>query len=68
MHQAANPTDPIELNRRLENIVRTGVVEEVRYGRPSRCRVRSGKLLAAWVPWIAQAAGGNQRGRHWRAR
>ena len=67
MHQAANPTDPIELNRRLENIVRTGVVEEVRYGRPSRCRVRSGKLLSAWVPWIAQAAGGNQRGRHWRA-
>lgn len=60
----AQPESPYEILRRLENLVRVGTIAEVRHGAPARCRVRTGNLTTAWVPWIAQRAGGS-RGRHW---
>lgn len=58
---------PIEILRRLENLARLGVVAQVRVGKPARCRVRTGELLTAWVPWMALRAGGAAKGRRWSA-
>lgn len=55
---------PYEVLRRLENIVRLGVVAAVRHGKPARIRVRTGNLTTNWLPWVAQRAGGAKR-RHW---
>ena len=55
---------PLEILRRVENIVRAGTVAEVRHGKPARCRVRTGDLLTNWVPWMAGRAGGKRR--QWR--
>ncbi len=52
---------PLEILRRVENIVRAGTVAEVRHGKPARCRVRTGDLLTNWVPWMAGRAGGKRR-------
>jgi len=50
-----------DLNRRIESLVRLGVVEELHL--PSaRCRVRHGKLLTTWIDWITPRAGNV---RHW---
>lgn len=59
------PESPLEIVRRLENLVRMGTVEQVRHGKPARCRVRTGELLTNWVPWIAYRAGGPDSGRRW---
>ena len=59
------PESPLEIVRRLENLVRMGTVEQVRHGAPARCRVRAGELLTNWVPWIALRAGGSAKGRRW---
>ena len=59
------PESPLEIVRRLENLVRMGTVEQVRHGAPARCRVRTGELLTNWVPWIALRAGGSAKGRRW---
>ena len=48
---------PVELIRRIENLVRLGTVEHVNHDHPARCRVRSGGLLTNWVPWINTRAG-----------
>lgn len=61
----AQPESPLEIVRRLENLVRMGTVEQVRHGKPARCRVRTGELLTNWVPWIAYRAGGPDSGRRW---
>lgn len=74
-HHACMPADtfadpaqqPIEILRRLENLARLGVVAQVRTGKPARCRVRTGELLTAWVPWMALRAGGAAKGRRWSA-
>lgn len=56
---------PLEIGRRLENILRAGTVAEVRHGKPARCRVRSGELLTDWLPWISGSAGGQDRRQWW---
>lgn len=66
MSDQAPEHSPVELYRLLANLIREGRVEEVRPGRPARCRVRAGELLTNWVPWISLAAGGGQQTRHWR--
>jgi len=58
------PESPYELNRKIENIVRLGSVEQVRLGKPARCRVRTGGLLSNWVPFFSLRAGG-RAGRTW---
>lgn len=60
----AQSESPLEILRRLENLVRLGTVAAVRHGRPARCRVRTGNLLTNWVPWFAGRAGGRKR-RKW---
>lgn len=45
-----------ETDRRLHNLIRYGLVEEVQYS-PPRCRVRSGELLTDWLPWLTPRAG-----------
>lgn len=45
-----------DVQRRLANLLRQGQVAEVQYA-PPRIRVRSGDLLTAWIPWLAQADG-----------
>ncbi len=45
-----------ELERRLANIIRTGVVEALDAS-AARVRVRSGDLLTDWLPWLTQRAG-----------
>lgn len=57
------PESPLEILRRLENLARLGTVAEVRHANPPRCRVRTGQLLTAWVPWMALRAGGKRA--HW---
>ncbi|WP_100199500.1 phage baseplate assembly protein V [Acidovorax radicis] len=52
------PESPIEILRRLENIARVGTIEEVRTGKPARCRIRCGDVVTNWVPWIAGRAAG----------
>ena len=58
------PESPLEILRRLENVARTGTVEEVRLGAPARCRIRCGNILTNWIPWMAGRAGG-AAGRVW---
>lgn len=60
----AQPESPYEILRRLENLVRVGTIAEVHYSAPARCRVRTGNLTTAWVPWLAQRAGG-RKANHW---
>jgi phage baseplate assembly protein V len=44
-----------ELERRLNNVLRKGVIEEADYD-TARVRVRSGDLLTGWLPWITRRA------------
>ncbi len=45
-----------DLIRRLDNLIRPGTVAEVDHVR-ARCRVRTGGLLTAWLPWFTRRAG-----------
>ncbi|MBC6686704.1 phage baseplate assembly protein V [Wolbachia pipientis] len=45
-----------ELNRKLANIVRIGVVKEIDYEK-ARVRVKIGEFLTDWLPWITSKAG-----------
>lgn len=45
-----------ENNRRIENLIRYGVIAEVDYA-ARRCRVQSGEILTDWLPWCALRAG-----------
>ncbi|WP_265045412.1 MULTISPECIES: phage baseplate assembly protein V [unclassified Wolbachia] len=40
-----------ELNRRLANIIRIGLVKEIDYEK-ARVRVKVGEFLTDWLPWI----------------
>ncbi len=53
----AQPESPLEILRRLENLIRVGTIAEVRHGQPARCRVRTGELLTNWIPWLSLRAG-----------
>lgn len=46
-----------ELERRLSNVARMGVVQEVDLA-AARVRVAMGTLLTGWIPWLTQGAGG----------
>lgn len=50
-----NP-DFADLNRRIENLIRTGTVSAVDYDQ-RRVRVRSGGLESHWLPWLTARAG-----------
>ncbi|MDZ5456999.1 phage baseplate assembly protein V [Azohydromonas lata] len=45
-----------EQSRLLLNLIRLGTIAEVDHG-GTRCRVRSGQLLTAWLPWVTLRAG-----------
>lgn len=45
-----------DLTRRLENLIRFGTVAEVDPAKP-RCRVKTGRITTAWLPFIAPRAG-----------
>ena len=51
---------PLEIVRRLENVVRLGTVAEVRYETPARCRIKTGDLVTDWLPWTTARAGGDR--------
>lgn len=45
-----------DLARRLDNLIRPGVVAHVDHAK-ALCRVRSGDLLTDWLPWLEPRAG-----------
>ncbi|MDF0732323.1 phage baseplate assembly protein V [Pseudomonas entomophila] len=45
-----------ELARLIENLIRIGTVAEVQI-MPPRVRVKTGKIITAWLPWFALRAG-----------
>ncbi|WP_353285207.1 phage baseplate assembly protein V [Wolbachia endosymbiont (group A) of Beris morrisii] len=45
-----------ELNRRLANIMRIGLVKEMDY-KKARVRIKVGEFLTDWLPWITARAG-----------
>lgn len=44
------------LSRMIENLIRIGKIEEIDLSGKC-CRVRTGKLLTNWLPWITARAG-----------
>lgn len=48
--------DLATLARLLENLIRLGTIAEVDVAK-ARVRVQTGKLLTAWLPWLAPRAG-----------
>lgn len=54
-------TNTAELLRLLNNLIRLGTIAEVDHGapgsRPPRCRVKSGDIITAWLPWFSVRAG-----------
>lgn len=46
----------LELQRKMANIVRIGVVKEVDYEK-AKVRVKIGEFLTGWLPWITSKAG-----------
>lgn len=48
-----------ELERRLNNILRMGKIEEVDYDK-ALCRVRSGGILTGWLQWKTERAMGEK--------
>lgn len=45
-----------ELQRKLANIVRIGLVKEIDYEK-AKVRVKIGEFLTDWLPWITERAG-----------
>ncbi len=45
-----------ELDRKLANIIRLGIVKEIDYQK-ARARIKIGKILTDWLPWITARAG-----------
>ena len=48
--------DSAELNRKMGNVIRPGVIAAVDYAR-ALVRVKSGALLTDWLPWLVHRAG-----------
>lgn len=53
--EARNPL-PADLERRLDNLIRLGTIAEVDLNR-ALCRVKTGKNITSWLPWVAARAG-----------
>jgi phage baseplate assembly protein V len=53
--EARNPL-PADLERRLDNLIRLGTVAEVDHAH-ALCRVQTGGILTAWLPWVPLRAG-----------
>jgi phage baseplate assembly protein V len=50
--------DENEIHRRILNMIRKGVVMDVAHASaPPTCRVSTGELQTAWLPWVALTAG-----------
>lgn len=49
-----------ELRRRLDNMLRLGTIAEVDHA-GARCRVQSGSITSAWLPWFSLRAGTTKR-------
>ncbi|MDX2109200.1 MAG: phage baseplate assembly protein V [Verrucomicrobiota bacterium] len=49
----------LELQRRMANMLRIGVIEEIDYT-TAKARVRIGALLTDWLPWTTPRAGGDR--------
>ncbi|PHI29243.1 phage baseplate assembly protein V [Budvicia aquatica] len=47
-----------DLRRRLDNLLRIGVISALDPARPY-CRVKTGELETGWIKWICQRAGGD---------
>lgn len=45
-----------ELNRKLANIIRIGLVKEIDYEK-AKVKVKIGEFLTDWLPWITSKAG-----------
>ncbi len=52
----SNDFEITELNRRLANLIRLGVIDRVDHA-SARVRVKIGDLLTAWLPWATIKAG-----------
>ncbi|WP_264683268.1 MULTISPECIES: phage baseplate assembly protein V [unclassified Wolbachia] len=50
-----------ELNRKLANVIRIGIVKEIDYEK-AKVRVKIGEFLTDWLPWITSKAG---KDRNW---
>ena len=50
------PITPLDLLRRLENLLRPGTVQAVDHT-AARVRIASGDLLTDWLPWVERRAG-----------
>jgi len=50
------PISPLELLRRLENLLRPGVIHAIDHA-TARVRVASGELVTTWLPWFERRAG-----------
>jgi phage baseplate assembly protein V len=48
--------DPIELSRRLENLIRLGTIHSIDHA-AVRVRVQTGRLVTQWLPWLEHRAG-----------
>jgi phage baseplate assembly protein V len=48
--------DTADLTRRLENLIRAGRIAAVDHA-TARCRVQTGGLTTAWLPWFTRRAG-----------
>jgi phage baseplate assembly protein V len=55
--------DTNEIQRRISNLIRKGVVIDVSHAAtPPKCQVSMGELVSNWLPWLTPAAG---RTREW---
>jgi phage baseplate assembly protein V len=45
-----------ELQRKLANIIRIGIIKEIDYEK-ARVKVKIGEILTDWLPWITSRAG-----------
>jgi phage baseplate assembly protein V len=50
------PSSIAEISRLLNNLIRLGTIAAIDAA-ARRCRVRSGELLTAWLPWVSLRAG-----------
>lgn len=47
-----------QINRRIDNLIRLGTIDQVDYS-SARVRVRAGGLLTGWLSWLTGRAGGD---------
>ncbi|WP_392565141.1 phage baseplate assembly protein V [Utexia brackfieldae] len=52
-----HPADLIDILRKLDNLIRQGIIEE---SSGDRVKVRTGENLTTWLPWLTYRAGKNR--------